>query len=100
MPVASLRYRAMNGTVAPPSSSSTAAVTCRSRTPSSSAMRCCTEIVTGSHCAPTTSVGELPGGGFLRLLAQDSLGDGEGGVGRRYATVDRALQEDLGDLVR
>ena len=37
--VASLRYRAMKGTVAPPSSSSTAAVTWRSRTPSSSAIR-------------------------------------------------------------
>ena len=39
IPVASLRYRAMNGTVAPPSSRSTAAETWFSRTPSSSAIR-------------------------------------------------------------
>src|SRR2546423_938254 len=38
-PVASFRYRAMNGTVAPPSSSSIAAVTCPSSTPSSVAIR-------------------------------------------------------------
>ena len=38
--MASLRYRAMNGTVAPPSSRSTAAATWFGRAPSSSAMRC------------------------------------------------------------
>src|SRR6266568_3175157 len=47
-PVASFRYRATNGTVAPPSSRSTAAVTWCSRTPSSSAMRCWIEMVTSS----------------------------------------------------
>ena len=40
-PVASLRYRAMNGTVAPPSSSATAASTCQGCAPSSSRDRGC-----------------------------------------------------------
>jgi hypothetical protein len=39
VPVTSLRYRAINGTVAPPSSNSTAAATWLPRTPSSSAIR-------------------------------------------------------------
>src|SRR5689334_9480496 len=42
----------MNGTVAPPSSSSTAAVTCPVRTPSSSAILWSMEVVTVGHCAP------------------------------------------------
>ncbi len=41
--MASLRYLAMNGTVAPPSSSSTAALTWRTATPSSPAIRWSTD---------------------------------------------------------
>ena len=54
--MASLRYRATNGTVAPPSSRSTAAATWWVRTPSSSAMRCWIEWtgVVDGDCVPVT----------------------------------------------